>query len=166
IARAPRWALARKFPAEEALTRVEAIEWQVGRTGAVTPVARLTPKFVGGVTVSNVTLHNFDEVRRKDVRVGDTVVIRRAGDVIPELVRVLPERRPQGAQPVQRPERCPVCGSQVLKPEGEAVARCTGGFSCAAQRQEAIRHFASRPAMEIEGLGEKLIAQLVGGGAV
>ncbi len=166
IARAPRWALARKFPAEEALTRVEAIEWQVGRTGAVTPVARLTPKFVGGVTVSNVTLHNFDEVRRKDVRVGDTVVIRRAGDVIPELVRVLPERRPQGAQPVQRPERCPVCGSQVLKPEGEAVARCTGGFSCAAQRQEAIRHFASRPAMEIEGLGEKLIAQLVEGGAV
>jgi DNA ligase (NAD+) len=166
IARAPRWALARKFPAEEALTRVEAIEWQVGRTGAVTPVARLAPKFVGGVTVSNVTLHNFDEVRRKDVRVGDTVVIRRAGDVIPEVVRVLPERRPQGALPVQRPERCPVCGSQVLKPEGEAVARCTGGFSCAAQRQEAIRHFASRPAMDIEGLGEKLIAQLVEGGAV
>ena len=166
IARAPRWALARKFPAEEALTRVEAIEWQVGRTGAVTPVARLAPKFVGGVTVSNVTLHNFDEVRRKDVRVGDIVVIRRAGDVIPELVRVLPERRPQGALPVQRPERCPVCGSQVLKPEGEAVARCTGGFSCAAQRQEAIRHFASRPAMDIEGLGEKLIAQLVEGGAV
>ena len=166
IARAPRWALARKFPAEEALTRVEAIEWQVGRTGAVTPVARLAPKFVGGVTVSNVTLHNFDEVRRKDVRVGDTVVIRRAGDVIPELVRVLPERRPQGALPVQRPERCPVCGSEVLKPEGEAVARCTGGFSCAAQRQEAIRHFASRLAMDIEGLGEKLVAQLVEGGAV
>lgn len=166
ISRAPRWALARKFPAEEALTRVAAIEWQVGRTGAVTPVARLAPKFVGGVTVSNVTLHNFDEVRRKDVRVGDAVVIRRAGDVIPELVRVLPERRPEGAVPVQLPERCPVCGSAVIKPEGEAVARCTGGFSCPAQRQEAIRHFASRPALDIEGLGEKLIEQLVQRGSV
>ena len=166
ISRAPRWALARKFPAEEVLTRVEAIEWQVGRTGAVTPVARLTPKFVGGVTVSNVTLHNFDEVRRKDVRVGDTAVIRRAGDVIPELVRVLPERRPEGTVPVKLPERCPICGSEVIKPEGEAVARCTGGFSCAAQRQEAIRHFASRLAMDIEGLGEKLVEQLVAAGGV
>ncbi len=166
VARAPRWALARKFPAEEALTRVEAIEWQVGRTGALTPVARLAPKFVGGVTVSSVTLHNFDEVRRKDVRVGDTVVIRRAGDVIPELVRVLPERRPPGAAPVLLPERCPVCGSAVLKPDGEAVARCTGGFSCAAQRQEAIRHFASRLAMDIEGLGDKRVEQLVDSGLV
>lgn len=166
VSRAPRWALARKFPAEEALSAVQAIEWQVGRTGAVTPVARLTPTFVGGVTVSNVTLHNFDEVRRKDVRVADTVVIRRAGDVIPELVRVVAQRRPSRTVPVHLPKRCPVCGSQVLKPEGEAVARCTGGFSCPAQRQEAIRHFASRLAMDIEGLGEKLVAQLVEGGKV
>ncbi len=161
VARAPRWALAHKFPAEEAMTRVRAIEWQVGRTGAVTPVARLEPVFVGGVTVSNVTLHNFDEVRRKDVRVGDTVVVRRAGDVIPELVRVIQERREAHAPAVQLPKRCPVCHSEVIKREGEAVARCTGGFSCPAQRQEAIRHFASRLAMDIEGLGEKLIAQLV-----
>ena len=166
VSRAPRWALAHKFPAEEAMTRVRAIEWQVGRTGAVTPVARLEPVFVGGVTVSNVTLHNFDEVRRKDVRVGDTVVMRRAGDVIPELVRVIPERRAAHAAPVELPKRCPVCHSQVLKPEGEAVARCTGGFSCPAQRQESIRHFASRLAMDIEGLGEKLVAQLVEGGLV
>ena len=166
VSRAPRWALAHKFPAEEAMTRVRAIEWQVGRTGAVTPVARLEPVFVGGVTVSNVTLHNFDEVQRKDVRVGDTVVMRRAGDVIPELVRVIRERRGAHTAPVELPKRCPVCHSQVLKPEGEAVARCTGGFSCPAQRQESIRHFASRLAMDIEGLGEKLIAQLIEGGLV
>ena len=166
LARAPRWALAHKFPAEEAMTEVRAVQWQVGRTGALTPVARLEPVFVGGVTVSNVTLHNFDEVQRKDVRVGDTVVIRRAGDVIPELVRVVTERRPAHAAPVALPKRCPVCHSQVLKAPGEAVARCTGGFSCPAQRQEAIRHFASRPAMDIEGLGEKLVAQLVDGGLV
>ncbi len=166
VSRAPRWALAHKFPAEEAMTGVRAIEWQVGRTGAVTPVARLEPVFVGGVTVSNVTLHNFDEIMRKDVRAGDTVVIRRAGDVIPELVRVIEERRPAHAVPVALPRHCPVCHSEVLKPEGEAVARCTGGFSCPAQRQEAIRHFASRLAMDIEGLGEKLIAQLVEGGRV
>lgn len=167
VSRAPRWALAQKFPAEEALTRVRAIEFQVGRTGALTPVARLDPVFVGGVTVSNVTLHNFDEVWRKDVRPGDTVVVRRAGDVIPELVRVILERRPQ-PEPgrVELPKNCPVCGSAVLKPEGEALARCTGGFTCPAQRQEAIRHFASRRAMDIEGLGEKLIGQLVQGKAV
>ena len=166
VSRAPRWALAHKFPAEEAMTRVRAIEWQVGRTGAVTPVARLEPVFVGGVTVSNVTLHNIDEVQRKDVRVGDTVVVRRAGDVIPELVRVIEARRPADTEAVQLPRRCPVCHSEVLKPEGEAVARCTGGFSCPAQRQEAIRHFAGRLAMDIEGLGDKVVAQLVERGTV
>ena len=161
VARAPRWAVAQKFPAQEELTVVEAIEFQVGRTGAVTPVARLKPVFVGGVTVSNATLHNMDEVERKDVRVGDTVFVRRAGDVIPEVVRVLPERRPKGARKVHLPNRCPVCGSEVIKPEGEAVARCTGGLYCAAQRKEAVLHFASRRAMDIEGLGEKLVDQLV-----
>ncbi len=166
VSRAPRWALAHKFPAEEAMTRVRAVEWQVGRTGAVTPVARLEPVFVGGVTVSNVTLHNFDEVQRKDVRVGDTVVVRRAGDVIPELVRVIEARRPAHTEPVTLPRHCPVCHSEVLKPEGEAVARCTGGFTCPAQRQEAIRHFASRLAMDIEGLGDKVVAQLVERGLV
>ena len=167
VSRAPRWALAQKFPAEEAMTRVRAIEFQVGRTGALTPVARLEPVFVGGVTVSNVTLHNLDEVWRKDVRVGDTVVVRRAGDVIPELVRVISERRPQPRpQRVELPGRCPVCHSAVIKPEGEAVARCTGAFTCPAQRQEALRHFASRRAMDIEGLGEKLVEQLVEGGIV
>ena len=166
VSRAPRWALAHKFPAEEAMTRVRAIEWQVGRTGAVTPVARLEPVFVGGVTVSNVTLHNIDEVQRKDVRVGDTVVVRRAGDVIPELVRVIEARRPADTEAVQLPRHCPVCHSEVLKPEGEAVARCTGGFSCPAQRQEAIRHFAGRLAMDIEGLGDKVVAQLVERGTV
>ena len=167
VSRAPRWALAQKFPAEEAMTRVRAIEFQVGRTGALTPVARLEPVFVGGVTVSNVTLHNFDEVRRKDVREGDTVVVRRAGDVIPELVRVIVERRghPEPGR-VALPKTCPVCHSAVIKPEGEAVARCTGAFSCPAQRQEAIRHFASRRAMDIEGLGEKLVEQLVEEGIV
>ena len=161
VARAPRWAVAHKFPAQEELTVVEAIEFQVGRTGAVTPVARLRPVFVGGVTVSNATLHNMDEVERKDVRAGDTVFVRRAGDVIPEVVRVLPERRPPDTQPVQLPALCPVCGSDVIKPEGEAVARCTGGLYCAAQRKEAVLHFASRRALDIEGLGEKLVDQLV-----
>ena len=161
LSRSPRWAIAHKFPAEEVLTTVRGIEFQVGRTGALTPVARVEPVFVGGVTVSNVTLHNIDEVHRKDVRVGDTVSVRRAGDVIPEVVSVLSERRPAGAVPVALPERCPVCDSPVLRVAGEAVARCTGGFSCRAQRQEALRHFASRRALDIEGLGDKLIAQLV-----
>jgi DNA ligase (NAD+) len=157
----PRWAVARKFLPQEALTVVDAVEFQVGRTGAVTPVARLRPVQVGGVTVSNATLHNMDEVERKDVRVGDTIYVRRAGDVIPEIVRVLPERRPPGARPVELPSQCPVCGSDVMRLPGEAVARCTGGLYCPAQRKESLRHFASRRAMDIEGLGEKLVDQLV-----
>jgi DNA ligase (NAD+) len=161
VSRAPRWAIAHKFPPDEALTVVRDIVFQVGRTGAITPVARLAPVFVSGVTVSNVTLHNIDEVRRKDVRVGDTVVVRRAGDVIPEVVSVVLDRRLQDSAPVELPERCPVCGSRVLRVEGEAVARCTGGFTCRAQRQEALRHFASRRALDIEGLGDKLIEQFV-----
>jgi DNA ligase (NAD+) len=161
LSRSPRWAIAHKFPADEAVTQVKGIEFQVGRTGALTPVARLEPVFVSGVTVSNVTLHNIDEVRRKDVRVGDTVIVRRAGDVIPEVVSVILERRPPDTVPVPLPQRCPVCESPVLRVEGEAVARCTGGFTCRAQRQEALRHFASRRALDIEGLGDKLIEQLV-----
>jgi DNA ligase (NAD+) len=166
VSRAPRWAIAHKFPAEEALTVVREIQFQVGRTGVLTPVARLEPVFVSGVTVSNVTLHNIGEVHRKDVRVGDTVVVRRAGDVIPEIVRVVLERRPEGwddhSMPVVTlPSKCPVCGSKVVQDEDEAAARCTGGFTCRAQRQEAIRHFASRRAMDIEGFGDKLVEQLV-----
>ena len=161
VSRAPRWAIAQKFPAQEALTEIEAVEFQVGRTGAVTPVARLKPVSVGGVTVSNATLHNMDEVERKDVRVGDTVYVRRAGDVIPEIVRVLPERRPADAAPVVMPGHCPVCGSAIERIEGEAVARCSGGLYCAAQRKESVRHFAGRRAMDIDGLGEKLIDQLI-----
>jgi DNA ligase (NAD+) len=161
VSRAPRWALAHKFPADEATTIVKDVEFQVGRTGALTPVARLDPVFVGGVTVSNATLHNMDEVQRKDVHIGDTVVIRRAGDVIPEVLRVVIEQRPKGARAVHLPKHCPVCNSVVLKAEGEAVARCTGGFTCRAQRQEALKHFASRRAMDIEGLGDKIIEQLV-----
>ena len=159
--REPRWAVAHKFPAQEELTVVEAIDVQVGRTGALTPVARLAPVFVGGVTVTNATLHNADEIARKDVRVGDTVIVRRAGDVIPEVVRVVLDRRPPETQPFVMPEYCPVCGSRVIRPEGEAVARCIGGLYCRAQRQEAIQHFASRRALDIEGLGDKLVAQLV-----
>ena len=166
VSRAPRWAIAQKFPAQEELTRVEAVEFQVGRTGAVTPVARLEPVFVGGVTVSNATLHNMDEVERKDVRVGDTVFVRRAGDVIPEVVRVIPERRPSQTEQITLPTSCPVCGSEVIKPEGEAVARCTGGLFCSAQRGASIKHFASRRAMDIEGLGDKLVDQLVEQGLV
>jgi len=161
VSRAPRWAIAHKFPAEEALTVVRAIEFQVGRTGVLTPVARLAPVAVGGVVVSNATLHNFDEMTRKDVRVGDTVVVRRAGDVIPEIVRVQLERRAPDAPQPQLPQHCPVCGAAVVRISGEAAARCTGAFSCPAQRREALRHFASRRALDIQGLGEKLIDQLV-----
>ena len=166
VARAPRWAIAHKFPAEEALTVLRDVEWQVGRTGAVTPVARLEPVRVGGVTVKNATLHNMDEIEKKDIRIGDTVYVRRAGDVIPEIVRVLPERRPADARRIQLPDKCPVCGSEVIKPEGEAIARCTGGLYCPAQRKEALKHFASRRAMDIEGLGDKLVDQLVEKGLV
>ena len=166
VTREPRWAVAHKYPAEEALTTVDAIEVQVGRTGALTPVARLKPVFVGGVTITNATLHNMDEIRRKDVRIGDTVVVRRAGDVIPEVARVLPERRPASAIEFNMPAACPVCGSHVIRLEDEAVARCSGGLFCPAQRKQAILHFASRRAMDIEGLGDKLVDQLVDSGVV
>jgi len=166
VSRAPRWAVAHKFPAEEAFTTVRGIEWQVGRTGAITPVARLEPVFVGGVTVSNATLHNLDELTRKDVRVGDTVVMRRAGDVIPEVARVLFDRRPPETVAVALPDSCPVCASPVAREEGEAVARCTGGLHCGAQRKEALKHFASRRALDIQGLGTELVDQLVDAGLV
>jgi DNA ligase (NAD+) len=167
VSRAPRFALAHKFPAEEALTIVQAIEVQVGRTGAITPVARLASVFVGGVNVTNATLHNEDEVRRKDVRVGDTVIVRRAGDVIPEVLAVVLERRPT-PEPAQYvlPKTCPVCGSHVVRVEGEAIARCSGGLFCSAQRKEAIRHFAGRRMMDIEGLGDRYIDSLVEWGKV
>jgi DNA ligase (NAD+) len=166
VSRAPRWAVAHKFPAQEELTVVEDIEFQVGRTGAVTPVARLKPVTVAGVTVSNATLHNMDEIERKDVRVGDTVIIRRAGDVIPEVVQVVPDRRPDDVKKPELPLTCPVCGSDILRVEGEAVARCSGGLYCSAQRREGIKHFASRKAMDIEGLGDKLVEQLDENGLV
>jgi DNA ligase (NAD+) len=172
VSRAPRFALAHKFAAEEAVTELLDISIQVGRTGALTPVARLKPVFVGGVTVINATLHNEDEIRRKDVHIGDTVVVRRAGDVIPEVVRVLPEKRPVAARRFDMPKNCPVCGSIVVRSEEEkgekgekgvaaAVARCSGGLYCPAQRKQALLHFASRRAMDIEGLGDKLVEQLV-----
>jgi DNA ligase (NAD+) len=166
IARAPRWAIAHKFAPNEQQTRISAIEVQVGRTGALTPVARLEPVFVGGVTVTNATLHNQDELDRKDVRVGDTVVVRRAGEVIPEIVRVVLDQRPPHSQRFMIPKHCPVCGSEVIRAEGEAVARCTGTLSCPAQRIQAILHFGSRRAMDIQGLGDKLVEQLVERGEV
>ena len=161
VSRAPRFALAHKYPAEEQTTEVLGIEVQVGRTGTLTPVARLKPVFVGGVTVTNATLHNESELRRKDVRVGDTVVVRRAGDVIPEIVSVRPEARPPDAALFEFPSKCPVCGSAVVKNEDEAAYRCSGGLYCAAQRKQALLHFASRRALNIEGLGERLVDQLV-----
>ncbi len=161
VARAPRWAIAQKFPAQEELTVVLDVEFQVGRTGAVTPVARLEPVFVGGVTVSNATLHNMDDLARKDVRVGDTVIVRRAGDVIPEVASVVLDKRPRNTDPVILPPSCPVCGSAIERVEGEAVARCTGGLHCSAQRAEALKHFVSRRALDIEGMGAKIIEQLV-----
>lgn len=161
VSRAPRFAVAHKYPAEEQVTEVLGIDVQVGRTGAITPVARLRPVFVGGVTVTNATLHNEEELRRKDVRVGDTVVVRRAGDVIPEVVSVRIEARPAAARPFHLPRQCPVCGSAVVRGEDEAIARCSGGLFCPAQRKQALLHFASRRAMDIEGLGEKLVDQLV-----
>ncbi|MGH8116478.1 MAG: NAD-dependent DNA ligase LigA [Rhodanobacteraceae bacterium] len=161
VARAPRWAIAHKFPAEEQATVVEAIDIQIGRTGAATPVVRLKPVQVAGVTVANATLHNADQVARLDVRVGDSVIVRRAGDVIPEVVRVIPDRRPPHTKAWKMPAHCPVCGSAIVREEGEAAARCTGGLVCAAQRREAIRHFASRRAMDVDGLGERSIEDLI-----
>lgn len=166
ISRAPRWAIAHKFPAQEEITELEGVDFQVGRTGALTPVARLKPVFVGGVTVSNATLHNMDEIERKDVRIGDFVIVRRAGDVIPEVASVILERRPAGAASIVMPTHCPICGSEVQRPEGEAVARCSGGLYCPAQVKEAIKHFASRKALNIDGLGDKMVEQLFDAGLI
>ena len=161
VSRAPRWAIAHKFAAQEEMTSLLDIDVQVGRTGALTPVARLEPVFVGGVTVTNATLHNQDEIERKDIRIGDTVIVRRAGDVIPEVVSAVKSKRKKGAKKFSMPQHCPVCGSEVIRLENEAVSRCTGGLFCDAQRKQSIKHFASRKAMDIEGLGDKLVDQLV-----
>ncbi|NDF63905.1 MAG: NAD-dependent DNA ligase LigA, partial [Betaproteobacteria bacterium] len=166
VTREPRWAVAHKYPAQEQITSVLGIEVQVGRTGKLTPVAKLAPVFVGGVTVTNATLHNEDEATRKDVRVGDTVIVRRAGDVIPEVVSVVLERRPEGTQPFRMPHQCPICDSVAVREDGEADYRCTGGLYCSGQRKQSLLHFAQRRALDIEDLGEKLIDQLVEGGIV
>ena len=166
VSRAPRWAIAYKYAPEEVMTRIMEIEVQVGRTGALTPVARLEPVSVGGVTVTNATLHNEDEIRRKDIRIGDTVIIHRAGDVIPEVVKVILEKRPRHTRPFHMPDKCPVCHSAVEKIEDEAVRRCSAGLFCSAQQIQSIIHFASRRAMDIEGLGDKLVEQLVTSGLV
>lgn len=166
VSRAPRWAVAHKFPAQEEITVLNEVDWQVGRTGALTPVAKLEPVQVGGVTVSNATLHNIDEIRRLDIRVGDSVVIYRAGDVIPKVVRTVPERRPDNAGEINLPSECPVCGSEILRADDGVVARCTGGLICGAQQREAIKHFASRRAMDIDGLGDKLVDALVDQGLI
>jgi len=166
VSRAPRWAVAHKFPAQEEITVLNEVDWQVGRTGALTPVAKLEPVQVGGVTVSNATLHNIDEIRRLDIRVGDSVVIYRAGDVIPKVVRAVPERRPENAAEINLPTECPVCGSEILRADDGVVARCTGGLICGAQQREAIKHFASRRAMDIDGLGDKLVDALVDQGLI
>jgi len=161
LTRTPRWAIAHKFPAEEGLTVLERVEFQVGRTGVITPVARLQPVKVGGVTISNATLHNMEEIHRLDLRIGDTVLIQRAGDVIPKVIRVMVDKRPNGAEEIVVPESCPACGAELMQNEGEALSRCSGGLECSAQRKEGIRHFASRLAFDIEGLGDKLVKQLV-----
>ena len=166
VSRAPRWAIAHKFPAQQEMTIVEGIEIQVGRTGALTPVARLNPVFVGGVTVSNATLHNQDEIDRKDIRISDTVIVRRAGDVIPEVVQVVLSKRQEQSKPFILPNRCPICDSEAERLEGEVILRCTGGLYCPAQRKEAIKHFVSRKAIDVDGLGDKIIEQLVDKGLV
>ena len=166
VSRAPRWAIAHKFPAGEKTTCIVSIDFQVGRTGAITPVAKVKPVFVGGVTISNITLHNMDELRRKDVRVGDTVSVRRAGDVIPEIVKGIKSKRPSGSSEVMMLISCPECNSEVIRIEGEAVFRCSGGYNCRAQRIEYLKHFVSRKAMDIDGFGVKLIEQLVNSGRI